>query len=493
MVGRSQKKVRNAVVTYEYLKTLKATHQTLRLLCSDNFAMTLSFFHAVFVAKRRTTIVQSELVRYLEDYLFILNEREEGSFPKSAQEYLNDFAASGYLRKYYADAQEPQYDLTPQTHKALEWIESLQKREFVGSRSRFTLIFDLLEELEFETELDDEARIERLLAQKREIDEKIEAIRAKKSLRFDESRIKEHYMQIEEIARNLKYDFAEIEYNFRRLNTRAMETIARSEETKSEVLGSIFAIEDEIRQSDQGKSFFAFWQLLTDLKRSERLNELTEKLYSVESVRSFDPQKKLKNLKYELLESGEKIVNVTGRLIEQLRRYIDDRVWLENRRILQLCHNIEKRALDMKESMPKEKAFATLGGSKVALSSIADRRLYRLRTQSSFKPRIEPKTVTIDLDDFIHQCYVDESELERRVETFLMQRPRCTLGEVVSHYGVDKGVAELVGYFSVAKSSAWAWVVPGEYELIEIEDFDGNRKKVRIPKTLFVKGESLGT
>ncbi len=62
-------------MTYDYLKTLKATHQTLRLLCSDNFAMSVSFFHAVFVEARRTTMVQSELVRHLEDYLFTLNER----------------------------------------------------------------------------------------------------------------------------------------------------------------------------------------------------------------------------------------------------------------------------------------------------------------------------------------------------------------------------------------------------------------------------------
>ncbi len=479
-------------MTYDYLKNLKATHQTLKLLCSDNFAMSLSFFYAVFVTKRATSVSQSELVRYLEDYLFVLNERYENAFPKTAHEYLNDFAASGYLRKYYADAEEPVYDLTPQTQKALEWIESLQKREFVGSRSRFTLVFDLLEELEFETELDDEARIEKLEAQKREIDAQIEAIRSKKALRFDESRIKEHYMQIEEIVRTLKYDFAEIEYNFRQLNTRAMETIARSEEGKSEVLGSIFAIEDEIRQSDQGKSFFAFWQLLTDLRKSERLNELIEKLYKIDSVQRFDPQRKLKNLKYELLGSGEKIVSVTGRLIEQLRRYIDDRVWVENRRILELCQNIEKSALDIKERLPRSKSFMALPGYKVALSSIADKRLYQLRRESSFEPRIESKEVIFDLDEFIHQCYVDESELKRKIDVLLMRRHQCTLGEVVSHYGIDKGVAELVGYFTIAKNSSTARVESHEHEVIEVCDFDGNFKKIRIPKTVFIKGERLG-
>ncbi len=475
-------------MTYDYLKTLKKTHQTLRLLCSDNFAMSLSFFHAVFVAARRTTITQSELVRHLEDYLFVLNERENGAFPKTAQEYLNDFANSGYLRKYYGDADEPLYDLTPHTQKALEWIESLQKREFVGSRSRFNLIFELLEELAFETELDDEARIEKLETKKRQIDEQIEAIRGKTALRFDESRIKEQYMQIEEIARNLKYDFAEIEYNFRELNTRAMETIAMRDDAKAEVLGSIFAIEDEIRESDQGKSFFAFWQLLTDMERSARLSDMIDKLYALESVYRFDPQRRLKNLKYELLGSGEKIVTVTGRLIEQLRRFIDDRVWVENRRILQLCRDIEKQALECKENMPKSRTFMTLPGAKVALSSIADKRLYHLKSDTNFEARIEPKAAAIDLESFLHQCYVDETALKRRIDTLLQHRVQCTLGEVVAHYGADKGIAELIGYFTIAKARSSARIERDAYEIIEVTDFDGNTKKIRVPKTVFTRG-----
>lgn len=475
-------------MTYDYLKTLKKSHQTLRLLCSDNFAMSLSFFHAVFVASRRTTVVQSELVRHLEDYLFMLNERESGAFPKTAQEYLNDFSGSGYLRKYYGESEEPLYDLTPHTQKALEWIEGLQKREFVGSRSRFNLIFELLEELAFETELDDEARIEKLEAKKREIDAQIAAIHSKTALRFDESRIKEQYMQIEEIARNLKYDFAEIEYNFRELNTRAMETIAMREDAKAEVLGSIFAIEDEIRQSDQGKSFFAFWQLLTDMERSTKLNEMIKKLYALESVHRFDPQRRLKNLKYELLGSAEKIVTVTGRLIEQLRRFIDDRVWVENRRILELCRTIEKQALGCKEAMPKSRTFTELPGAKVAITSIADKRLYHLRSETHFEPRIEPKAATIDLESFLHQCYVDEALLKWRIDTLLQQRVQCTLGEVVTHYGVDKGIAELVGYYTIAKARSTARIERDAYEVVDVKDFGGNTKKVRIPKTIFTRG-----
>lgn len=260
------------------------------------------------------------------------------------------------------------------------------------------------------------------------------------------------------------------------------------EDAKAEVLGSIFAVEDKIRESDQGKSFFAFWQLLTDIERSERLSEMIEKLYALPSLQRFDPERRLGHLKYELLSSGEKIVAVTSRLIEQLRRFIDDRVWVENRRILELCRSIEKQALECKEALPKSRTFMRLPGAKVTIGSIAEKRLYRVRSESHFEARIEPKAATIDIESFLHQCYVDEALLKRRIDTLLKRRVQCTLGEVVAHFGVDKGIAELVGYYSIAKSRGTARIEKDSFETVDIADFDGNTKKVRIPKTIFTRG-----
>ena len=114
----------------------------------------------------------------------------------------------------------------------MEFIESLEKSEFVGSRSKFNIIFELLEELEFETKMSDKQRIEQLELERKELDNKIDAIKNSRDMRFDNSMIKEHYMQIDEMVRKLKYDFSEIEYNFRSLNQTAMKKIALSDTYK---------------------------------------------------------------------------------------------------------------------------------------------------------------------------------------------------------------------------------------------------------------------
>ncbi len=475
-------------MTYEYLKMLKASNPALKLLCSDNFAMSVSFFYKVFIEDRQKVLAQHKIVSLLDDYLYALAQIYPKEFPKEAQAYLDDFARAGFLRKYYADAQEPLYELTPHSQRVLEWIESLRKREFVASRSRLDIIFDLLEELEFETALDDEARIERLEAKKRRIDEEIAAIRSKRALRFDSSRIKEHYMQIEEIARRLLYDFGEIEYNFRELNRAAMEKIATSEDAKGEVLGSIFALEDSIRQSDQGKSFFAFWRLLTDTQRSEKLSAMLKNLYTIDTIESFDPDRRLRRLKYDLLDSGEKIAQLTSRLAQQLRRFIDDRVWIENRRILELCGSIEKEALKIRENAPKSRTFALLRGERVAISSIASKKLYQPRQKREFEVVIQHKEDSIDVESFFWRYDVDEGVLRRRIEALLRERPLCTLGDIAQRYGIKKGVSELIAYIGLAKGDENAEILESEIESLEISDFEGRKKIVKLPKIIFTKG-----
>src|SRR5580700_6488054 len=88
------------------------------------------------------SISAAELASRLDDELYALNQhdgdRAAPRFPKPAKAYLDDWAApgAGWLRKYYPDgADEPHYDATPAVEKALQWLDGLREREFVGTES----------------------------------------------------------------------------------------------------------------------------------------------------------------------------------------------------------------------------------------------------------------------------------------------------------------------------------------------------------------------
>ena len=204
-----------------------------RLLRADHAALVLSFLHRVFVADNVRSISATELASRLDDELYALNQAEsEGGgrrFPKPAKAYLDDWAApgAGWLRKYYPDGtDEPHYDATPAVEKALQWIQSLREREFVGTESRLNVIFELLRQIVFGTEPDPAQRLAELRRQRQELDEQIGRVQAGELPMLDEVAVRDRYQQFAGTARELLADFREVEENFRKLDRQLREKIA---------------------------------------------------------------------------------------------------------------------------------------------------------------------------------------------------------------------------------------------------------------------------
>ncbi len=86
--------------------------------------------------------------RLLETYIETLSGIGVQGFRENPTSYLDDWCASGYLKKYWPDsANEPVFELTSGSEKAIEWLESLRTASFVGTESRLQRIFDDLENI----------------------------------------------------------------------------------------------------------------------------------------------------------------------------------------------------------------------------------------------------------------------------------------------------------------------------------------------------------
>lgn len=159
---------------YATLDLLRQCHPAWRLLRSDHAPLVASFLNRVFVTPNIRVMAQAFLVETLEDELFGLRERLGAeAFPKSALEYLNDWAGNdkGWLRKFYqTGSDEPYFDLTPATEKAIFWLSSLTARPFVGTESRLLTLFELLRQMSEGSETDPEARIAELNKRRADID-----------------------------------------------------------------------------------------------------------------------------------------------------------------------------------------------------------------------------------------------------------------------------------------------------------------------------------
>ena len=121
---------------------------------------------------------------------------------------------------------------------------------------------------------------------------------------------------------------------------------------KGALLDEIMGERDAIGDSDQGRSFRAFWDFLMSSRRQEELSERLDQVLALPAVAALKPEPRTRRVHHDWLEAGEHTQRTVAQLSQQLRRFLDDRAFLENRRILDLLHGIESKALGILEATP---------------------------------------------------------------------------------------------------------------------------------------------
>lgn len=119
---------------FEAIDALRERHPAWRLLRTGNATLILSFLGDFFVEGNRVACSVSEVAAALDDHLYVLNteiatDNGEARFTKEPRAYLEDWAATGYLRRFYPlGDEEVHYDVTPAFEKAYAWVGRIQGR-----------------------------------------------------------------------------------------------------------------------------------------------------------------------------------------------------------------------------------------------------------------------------------------------------------------------------------------------------------------------------
>lgn len=436
---------------YDDLDRLRLHHPAWALLRAQNAALVLSFLGRVFVDANASNLPASYLLGELDDELFALRERQgDDAFPRPASAYLDDWAAPehGWLRKYYPPgSDEAHYDLSPAVEKALLWVRDLPSRDFVGTESRLNTIFELLRRMVFGAEGDPERRLAELRRRRDEIDALIVRTERGEFELLDPVRQRDHYQQFATMARELLSDFREVEENFRRLDRQMREQIAQWTGSKGGLLDQVIGSRHSIAESDQGRSFQSFYDFLLSARRQQELTDLLQHLEQIESIPHVDPR--LTRVHFDWIDAAERTQATVRMLSEQLRRFLDDQVWLENRRVIELLHNVEAKAFRLRD-LPHPDVTMELADTKPTVCLPAERPLYRQRRQEPLAGGpVEDGDDDFDSSALVDQIYVDREELLQRVLAELARDDQVALDQLLAHAPLQHGLAELVGYLSL--------------------------------------------
>lgn len=473
-------------MNYEYLERLKKIHPAWRLLNADSAPLVISFFEIVFIRDGIRSVSEPDLEERLENY--IRSIQGEDIYPRTAREYLDDWAddSRGWLRKYYPKiGDEAEFDITPATEKAIEWIRGFEKKEFAATESRLLLIFQMLRDLVSSTETDPKKRIEELEQRKRDIDSEISAIENGIVNTYDIRQIKESLWRIEEEIRDLMTDFREVEENFRTLDRQTREKIAAGSDTKSKVLDEIFHQHDSIENSDQGKSFTAFWHYLMSRSRQDELDAHTEKILNLESANEIAGYSAISGMKYNLLDAGDRVKRTLNNLNEQLRTFLDEKLWLENRRIMELIQSVEEKALAIRTAPPPEKNFFEIDDISPEIELPMERRLYTPPEKPPAFQDIPAEGAAADIPDTLYnQYFVDEIRLLDNIRRKLVEKNQVSLKELCETFPVEKGLSEILTYMLIAARQDDAVINTDEEQQITYSD-DEITRSITLPLVIF--------
>ncbi|MEJ7682784.1 MAG: DUF3375 family protein [Segetibacter sp.] len=307
---------------------------------------------------------------------------------------------------------------------------------------------------------------------------------------MDDRQIKEQYFLIEETAKNLLADFKQVEQNFRELDRRFRQKIITTTLVKGKVLEDLFQQQNNLLETDQGKSFIAFWEFLLSQSRQEEFDKLITEVLHIPVVQQVQRENfSIANVRNNLVEAGDKTKKSTNSLLEQLRKYLEHKSFFENKRIYD---NIQEALKIISEN--SDKNFSKLDllqlDDVINIDLIVDRPLFSPPEKIKFaNNNPEEGKSTGDNNQLFEQFEISIAELKNNIKVALKNKSHIPFTDFVKEFEIKKGVAEIVAYVEIASSEKNRHIVKETaHDFIDIKNSKSNKRfKVKVPQIIFCK------
>lgn len=480
----------------QILNTLNAS-PSVELLRLRNREMIIDFFVNTF---NQQSVISSENINIrLADFLeYKQVENDEDSeinlfdtYEEKAKKYIQHWTNKGFLTNYPDEQGEVFYELSAHSSKVIDWLASLKKEEFVGTESKFNSIFNQLKELVEFTNEDTEKRIQLLEEKKLEIEQQIQRIKIGEDVKvFEEFEIVPRFNQLNQSAKELLSDFKEVEDNFKEITKGIYQKHSDGSLTKSDILAFTFDALDELKDSQQGKSFYAFWSFILNPDLQSKWESLTKELYQTLEEKSIPVNDSfLKGMKNHLYNSGRKVYKANDKMAEKLSRIIRENESSNSEATKKIIQEIKKQLVEISKSKKKPEISFELE-TDIEINIPFERKLTTEQSEIvtyTNKPIIADEDITTSkhLGKLFSQSNIDKGLLRKRIKDFLKEKSQTTLLEVVENYGgLENGLPELFGYIGIVKE--FKHIINADKTQNIVFDIE-NKKQIKIPEIILTK------
>lgn len=424
-----------------------------------------------------------------------LDEEEElpttlETHEEKAKRWILEWANKGYLTNYQDEIGEIRYEISSYTSKVLDWIEnSLKKEDYIGTESKFKSLFSQLKELVEFTNEDRTKRLDLLKSKKLEIEQQIQRLEMGDDIKvFEEYEIVPRYNSLNKVAKELLSDFKEVDNNFKDIIKQIYQQQTENSK-KKEILHYFFDAYSELKNSSQGKSFYAFWEFLLSASLQQEWEFLTQNLYESLSNKQIDVNDLfLKDVKHHLVDAGQRVYYTNNRMADKLSRIIRQNDQSNSVITQQLINDIKHALIEVSKQRETPDFGFEIDTLEIKLPL---ERLLTLEPTPDIEYKDKPKDAQLNMDDLnrLSQLYnpyhVDREVLRHNIDQVLEHNVQTTLGEVIeTAHGISKGLTELLGYFGILKEYPTVVSTDKTQDIV----FDTkNMKKIIIPEIIIIR------
>ena len=429
----------------------------------------------------------SEDIEDLEEARIEFGEDEESR----ARKYLFSWVQKRLLQDFPDQDAVTHYQLSAHSEKLFQWLQSLEKRQFVGTESRFRFLFQTLRDMVEYTEDDTSRRLEELKNRKAEIDKEIKRLEMGfKPEIYTNAQLRERLDWFTRLSHELLSDFREVEDNFKYIHRQIVEQHTRAEVSKGSIVGYAFEAYDSLRKSDQGKSFYAFWDFLVSREGQEEWRQMTDQLLQLLQDRDIASDGEfVQTIKSLLLQQGRNVYEANDRMAEKLSRIITEKEIARHRRLRRQIGQIKELALRFMDAEAPPCGIVLNEAQPIRMAMERRLNLVERHASPSVKQPANAREKIEDMERFgrlLGTTHIDRKQLWQKVETVLRQKTTATLAEIIEATGLDHGVAEVVSYFGFLREKSSN--VQAMREITELIPLDDEKTKfIEVPYLLFSK------
>ena len=436
-----------------------------------------------------------QLADYLEAVQVEIDEDIEITFADTyeikAKKYVQNWTNKGFLTNYQDETGEIYYELSSHSSKTLDWLSSLKKEEYVGAESKFKNIFNQLKELVEFTNEDIDKRVQLLEDKKLEIEQQIQRIKIGEDVKvFQDFEIVPRLNQLTKSAKELLSDFKEVEDNFKEITKDIYLKHAEGSLTKSHILEFTFDAIDELKNSHQGKSFYAFYTFMLTPALQEEWGKLTKELYSTLKEKDIEiTDYFLKGMKKHLYSSGQKVSKANDKMAEKLSRIIRENEASKSENTKKIIQDIKKSLIELSKAKKRPDISFELE-IDADLNIPFERKITFEQSQElvyKTNPKLADESISHSnqLNKLFSISVIDKEILRVRIREVLKNKSQTTLAEIIDNFGgIEKGLPELFGYIGIVKEFKHS-IHPDKKQRIEF-DIE-NQKSIQIPEIILSK------